>query len=559
MIPELEVLPATPRDREEALGPARPLWRAPGFLLAFILLVSGSAIITAMRATSTTFDEIVMIAGGARGYANGTWDLAPEHPPFTQYMYGLLPYLSGVQYPDESNVPAAVRKPMGYRYDYAQQFFWGSGNDPETLAFLGRLPGALSALVLVVLVFGYTRRHYGDSAALLAAAATAFLPDVLAHAGVAYNDLPIATAYLAALWLIDAAIRRPTLARALAAGVVTGLALGIKNSAVALAPAALLLLVAEYAVRRGDRVWQKRILPAALLTPVAIYLTLVLVYRSDFALSEYRYALNFVFGQVTQTRAPSYLLGRVLLEPVWYYFPVAFLFKTSVGFQLLLVAALLYFARRVHSLRQVLSSPLRVPLIGILVFGALLLRSQLHIGFRYALPVLPLLAIPIGIAVARIWNDFEWKRARWLAALAFAWLILHPLSYYPHFLAYVNEYGPGRDRNYEVFADSSLDWGQGLLLLRDFMAEQGISRVYLSYFGSAWPSGYGIDYVPLYSFFQLPVPRNSRSGPPPQYAVISATNLTGTYFVGADPFANLRAQEPEYVLGHTLFVYRVQP
>jgi len=76
---------------------ARLWWRSPRLLLCLILLVSGGAIVLAMRRTSTTFDEIVMVAGGARGYQTGVWNLAPEHPPATQYLYGLLPYLAGAQ------------------------------------------------------------------------------------------------------------------------------------------------------------------------------------------------------------------------------------------------------------------------------------------------------------------------------------------------------------------------------------------------------------------------------------------------------------------------------
>ena len=135
---------------------------------------------------------------------------------------------------------------------------------------------------------------------------------------------------------------------------------------------------------------------------------------------------------------------------------------------------------------------------------------------------------------------------------------MQPLSYFPNFLTYVSEYGPGRDRNYEVFADSSLDWGQGLLLLRDFMRKHAIPRVYLSYFGSAWPSGYGIAYLPLIGFFHLPPDLRRPQGPEPRYVVISATNLTGTYLRG-DPFRQFREQRPAYVLGHSLYVYEVRP
>jgi predicted membrane-bound dolichyl-phosphate-mannose-protein mannosyltransferase len=548
----IEQAPAAP-----PITPPKAWWRSTRVLLALILLVSGGATMLAMRRTSTTFDEIVMIAGGARGYHSGQWTIAPEHPPFTQYMYGFLPFVAGVNYPDESTTPPEVQAQMGYRYRYAQVFFWGTANNPERIAFLGRLPSMLCALLLATLAFVFVRRAYGDRAGLMAAAFVAFLPDLLAHGGVAYNDVPITLAYFFALWRIDEAVRKPSTARALGAGAAIGLALGIKNSAVALAPAAVLLLLAEGVVRRTDRDWWKRVVPAVALTAVAVYLTLVLIYRGDFALKEYQYALSFVFKQVTTTRAPSFLLGKVSTEGFWYYFPVAFLYKTSAGLHILLALSVIYFGSHVKSVQQLLRSPLRMPAIGALVFAALLLRSQLNIGFRYAMPLLPLIAVITAVGAAKIWES-NWRQLRIVVTAASALLIVFPLTYYPNFLTYVSEYGPNRDRNYEVFADSSLDWGQGLLLLRDFMREHNVDRVYLSYFGSAWPAGYGIDYLPLFSFFQLPNPKPEPNRAPPRYAVISATNLTGTYFIGGDPFKQFREREPAYVLGHSLYVYEVQ-
>jgi len=554
---EFELSARREPDTPASASTVRPWWRYPRLLLCLILLVSGGAIVLAMRRTSTTFDEIVMIAGGARGYHTGAWNIVREHPPVTQYVYGLLPYLAGAQYPDEAGMTEATQRRIGYRYHYAELFFWTGVNDPERMAFLGRLPAALCALLLAAIAFAFTRRHYGAGAGLLAATLVAFLPDVLAHGGVAYNDVPVALGYFFALWRIDEVVRRPSTARAVGAGLAVGIALGIKHSAIALAPAAVLLLVAETALRRTDQEWRKRLALAAGAALAAAYLTLVLIYRGDFTLAEYRYGLGYVFTQVTQRPAPGYLLGRISTEGFWYYFPVAFLFKTSAGFHVLLGMALLYFGSRFRSVRQVLRSPLRVPAVGALVFGTLLMRSQLNIGFRYALPLLPLVAVITAVGVARVWQA-DWKRARPAIALATAWLVVQPLSYFPDFLVYVSEYGPGRDRNYEVFADSSLDWGQALLLLRDFMRDHAIPRVYLSYFGSAWPSGYGIAYLPLISFFELPPNARRPQEPQPRYVVISATNLTGTYFRG-DPFRHFREQQPAYVLGHSLYVYDVQP
>src|SRR5262245_55468994 len=207
---------AVQRPSTTDVKPRTNAWlRSTRVLLLLILLVSASATVLATRRNSTTFDEIVMIAGGARGYQTGNWRIAPEHPPFTQYMYGLLPYLTGMRYPVDKGLTPETRVVKGYRYGYAQLFFWGSGNDPERVAFLGRLPATLCALLLALLAFVFVKKAYGERAGLFAAALVAFLPDLLAHGGVAYNDVPITLAYFLALWRIDAAVRAPTVARAL--------------------------------------------------------------------------------------------------------------------------------------------------------------------------------------------------------------------------------------------------------------------------------------------------------------------------------------------------------
>ena len=59
--------------------------------------------------------------------------------------------------------------------------------------------------------------------------------------------------------------------------------------------------------------------------------------------------------------------------------------------------------------------------------------------------------------------------------------VVSATSAYPHFLAYTSEYVRDDD-GYTVLADSSLDWGQGLVDLREFMEEQEIERVSLAYF-----------------------------------------------------------------------------
>jgi hypothetical protein len=536
----------------ERLSRVRPAW-----MLAAIMFVSASATTLAMRRTSTTFDEIVLIAAGARGFTNGKFDLAPDHPPFMQYVYGLPVYLSGAKYPAETGPAKPDQK---FRYNYARAFFWDVGNDPQRVAFLGRLPAVLCALLLVFVTFAFARTVMGQHAALLAAALVAFLPDVLAHGGVAYNDVPLTMIFFIAVWALDRMARQPGWRSALAAGAAVGLALGIKVSAIALGPAAVALLVLELVRRGRDPRWIVQATGAVVMSVLAAYFTLVVIYRGDFGLSQFSYAIWSTFHHVTEGHgAGAYLLGKSSARGFWYFFPLVFFFKTSAALHLLgLVAAIALLKVEYPSLRELAGHPLRVPVVAAAVFGAALLTSSLNIGFRYALPILPHICVLIAAGVAYTWRLGNGRMRAGIVVLS-AWAIIAPLTYYPNFLAYISEYGHGRGRGREIVVDSSLDWGQGLLQLNEYLRAHGIPRVYLSYFGSAKPDGYGIDYEPLFSFGPLLPSRLAKpNAAQPQYVVISATNLAGVYFNG-DPFARFRAIEPDAVVAQTMYVYRIRP
>jgi hypothetical protein len=528
-----------------------------GALAAALALAALCTTITALATTRTspTFDEIVLMAGGARGWATGQWDIAPEHPPLMQYLYGLPIHLSEPSYPENSVAPERGGD-FSFRYTYARELFWTSGNDPERIAFLGRLPGALMAGVLVLTAFAYARR-FGNTAGLFAAGLVAFLPDVLAHGGVAYNDLPLALGWLLAIWALDAAVRKPTARAGALAGLAIAFALGIKFSAALLVPLAVVFVLAEAVVQGRDPRWRRSLIPAVLAGVLAGYAGLVGIYRGEFSLNEFVYGLVYTFGHVSYGHsAPGFLMGNLSTDGWWYYFPVAFMFKTPAALHILLFAGIVGLAKAAGrpTLRSVAGARIRAPVLGALGFGAALVTSNLNIGFRYALPVLPLAGIIAAAGVGLLWQDASRLLRGALVALAI-WCAGSALAFYPHFLAYTSEYGAGADKGHMVFADSSLDWGQGLLDLRDWMETQKIDRIYLSYFGSGVPAGYGIRYVPLPSFWPLP-----QYGPPPQtpprYTVIAATNLNGVYMAG-DPFARFRTMEPDTVIARTLLVYRI--
>jgi len=219
------------------------------------------------------------------------------------------------------------------------------------------------------------------------------------------------------------------------------------------------------------------------------------------------YGLAFVFH--FSLKRNTFLAGEYSLTGDPAFFPIAFAIKTPPTLMIGLVAALLGLGltwRRVQerfggvSLGRVWRSLYRAwPLWTVaVVYMAVALRSNLNIGHRHMLPVYPVLFVACGVAAGLgRWDTPAWRRVAGggVVVLAVAHLGL-AVWVWPHYLAYFNSLVGGPAGGRQVLVDSSLDWGQDLPGLRDWLeAEYDPQRdgpVYLGYFGSARPEGYGV-------------------------------------------------------------------
>jgi hypothetical protein len=204
-----------------------------------------------------------------------------------------------------------------------------------------------------------------------------------------------------------------------------------------------------------------------------------------------------------------YLLGRTRTDLVWAYFPLAVLFKWPLGFLGALALGAAYAvhrglrsraparraqrpSRRAHPLR----SPLVVLLPAVLFLLAAMFLVRLPAGVRYLLPVLPMLCIALGALGAH--RGAAPARPAWRhAAMALALLqAVETATIAPYFLSFFNRPSGGPGAGQFLVNDSNIDWGQGLIALKDELRRRGIGRVHLAYHGTAEASVYGIDYVP---------------------------------------------------------------
>ncbi|HEY2387184.1 MAG TPA: hypothetical protein VGK30_09500 [Candidatus Binatia bacterium] len=276
-----------------------------------------------------------------------------------------------------------------------------------------------------------------------------------------------------------------------------------------------------------------------------------------------------VASALGQIRA-NYWLGGISLTGWTWYFPFALLVKTPVATLLMTAVAivLLATARVARTLGHPRDGPHREATFLLVAAAVVLLAtmtSNVNIGYRHILPVVPLLCVLAGYVPAVLRHRFGSRAAVAVGSVACLLVAAEALAVRPHFLPFFNVLAGGSRGGLRLLSDSNLDWGQGLPALRRWMASNHVERVNLCYFGSADPATYGIAFVPLPGshfgdFDDLgTIGHRPRTPVLPGYVAIGATQLQGTYLSPElqRMYAFLRRKEPIAVPAGSTYVYWV--
>jgi hypothetical protein len=165
--------------------------------------------------------------------------------------------------------------------------------------------------------------------------------------------------------------------------------------------------------------------------------------------------------------------------------------------------------------------------------------------------------------------------ARWkalLMGLLIFFNVAGVIRVHPYYLTYFNELAGGPQNGFTHLADSNLDWGQGLVALREWLQVNAPRRrIQLAYFGGLHPEVLGFEYdVPGI----LPEPGPSENaldgdlGPRPGLHVISANYLAGMDYPVHDgmggrrdiperAYSFYRGLHPTAVIANCMFVYEL--
>ncbi|MBN1180143.1 MAG: glycosyltransferase family 39 protein [Anaerolineae bacterium] len=552
-----------------------------------LLLVLFAQVALAARRTSITLDEPLHIASGYACLLTGDYRLVEEHPPLLK-MFQAAPLLladpplldprEAPGWDDGRLIPVAEAIIVPYR-------------PIEPLVFAARVPTMLLALLLAVLVYRWAADAFDARAGLFALALCAFDPNVLAHAGVAATDLGAAFALFASTYTFWRWLRQPTATRALLAGLMLGIGLGIKLTAALVLPVQGVLFLV-YAVR-GSRLqvadWRCWMRFASIWLMGVV--TLWAIYRFEvgplpglpFPVPMPSHLLPlFKLQEHMREGHSAFLMGQNYHHGTWAYFPIAFALKTPP-----LTLALLLATPVGLALRR-LSSPgwrdeLALLALPILYF-TLSLTSGINIGYRHLLPVLPFVFVWVGRVAnceVRIRNcelriasrepkplipnsqfltrhsHFPLRNGLLIAALTL--YATTTLTLFPWHLAYFNIFAGGPDGGYRYLVDSNLDWGQTWMALHDYVDAHGIDAFGLSQYTINDPRAYGLDYTPLPPWPDAPPVLPRRFNPAPGIYAISSTTLQGVVVADSEMFDYFRNLEPTARIGHAMFVYEIDP
>jgi len=242
------------------------------------------------------------------------------------------------------------------------------------------------------------------------------------------------------------------------------------------------------------------------------------------------------------------------------FFPVAFLLKSTLPALALTLLGIIGLAFTFPRRRTVWFYRVSPLLVFLAVYWAFSIPSHLNIGHRHLLPTYAACYILAGGSVLLVRRHRAWAV---VLAILLVWQARESLAIRPDYLAYFNPICGGPKEAHRMFVDSSLDWGQDLPRLRDWLQTRTAGeKVFISYFGTDSPPHEGINATRV---GDGPFDWYGRKTPPPLTGgvyCISATMLRRVYTDVRGPWSMSYEQTYQQIsrwLAHASAIPKGQP
>ncbi len=561
----------------------------PAAACALLLGAMAVNMLTVIAAKNVTIDETVLIPSGYYHLTRGYSSLTYEHPPLAKVIAAtaLLPL-------DVQTLPTPERRLRAAgEPDLLVRFWQDNAAAIDRIGFWARLPAIALTAGLGILIFVFARDLFGARAAVLAAALFTLEPTVLAHGRVVQTDMPAAFGFLLLLFAIHRYLQHASALRALAIGAAGGIACLAKFSMILAGPMVTgLFLLAAYRTHRESRPVSPLLRDVAL-TAIAAIVVINAAYpvhsrefadwetqairalfneRSSFALASvnfltYLLPTDFVMGILSQYvhnrfgHATS-LFGMHAQHGWPYYFIAAFALKVPIPILILSVASLGWCGYRAIALRDPRCILLFAAFAIYLVYCSF---SRIAIGVRYLLPAYPLLFIMAGAMLDAMLRTPRTRIAGLVtAAIALLWSAAETVRTYPDYMSYMNAFAAPQP-SWHYLSDSNVEWGDDVRALAAFLRERGETKVQGAFMNSSLLEFYGFEFVDLLNPATVALPTT-------RYVALGASYLNGSALTPApvrgemlnaqqrvNYFDAYRRQQPERIIGGSIYVFRIGP
>jgi 4-amino-4-deoxy-L-arabinose transferase-like glycosyltransferase len=588
------------------------------FLLLFMFILAVTSIVD----DSLTMDELAHLPAGYSYLTQKDMRLNPEHPPLIKDLAAFpLLFIEGIKFPSEIK---DWQRDLNGQWGFGNIFLFKSGNPADKMIFWARIPMILLMIFLGYFVFKWARELFGERAALLALFFYSFSPTFLAHGRLITTDVAAAVGAVLATYYFIRFLQKPDNKSIILAGISFAIAQLFKFSLILLYPffaiiflAWIIFKIERAKIRQflsyGMKIVLIFIVAFIVIWPVYFYHVLNLPterikdYAQEFLkhhplnkiskkiplkiggpieivnwmaekpiLKPWSYYLLGVFMATERAAGghTTYFMGEVSASGWVQYFPIVYLIKEPLAFQILTIIVLLFFAYSIKKpfWQQTFSrfkSWIKnhfvefTFLVWLLIYWGTSLSSNLNIGVRHLLPIFPFVHILVAGGIAAFLKsktNILLQGAKYLILFVLIlWQIISVIAISPHFLSYFNEIAGGPQNGHIYTVNSNLDWGQDLKRLKKWVEEEKIDKIYVDYFGGADTGYYLGEKVRSWQGTHDP-----EKFPRGNYLAVSVSFLQGGKGQPVKGFGQpsgyylwLEKYQPIKKIGHSIFVYYI--
>jgi hypothetical protein len=558
--------------------------KAPFIVLILIIAIFSIVVTMAQLKLSPTYDEQNHVTRGIAIIKTGDYRLSIHHPPLANIFQGAF----ALQVPNvKFDTNAEWWRPDGQSFmniwAAAKETIWVNSDNGIQIISSARIGTLIFSILLLIIIYIWASELFGPWGGVVAAGLYALDPTNIAHSGLATTDAPAACVIVAALYFTRKYLILQDKKWLIIAGIVSGLALATKYSALIIVPIIGILFIFDCIQKKVEKKKLIAVFGNMVILAVIAGVTLWGVYgfkveqlgarpgeslpataslkqRLPVPAKQYFRGIDVVKKEAKEHL--SYILGNTDTtgKGCWYYFPVAVLTKTPAP-ELIMFAVMLIFIS-VPSLRAKIetstfdSGVILVPIIIYSMAALGLLGISLNLGIRHLLPIFPFMCIAAAGLVKYITLN---PCRRFILPALFVVQILSISPAFPDYISYFNGISGGSRNGYRILIDSNYDWGQDLGKLAKTQKDMNLYPLALSYFGTTPPEEYGIvctdvsGYGVMDDASKLPIGYKG-------YFAISATELAGgpDFNHTASDYRAYLQQKPLVRIGRTIFVYKIE-